>query len=306
MDIKEENITEDNDELICRWNDCNQPQFKNLSKLVNHLNNEHLNNNFQKHSYSCLWKNCSRYGIEQPSKFALVSHCRTHTGEKPYFCPIPECEKHFTRSDALAKHVKGVHDLHVLKDAVTLNRDRVKKGRMEANFENQENISEIEFLKLIEEDYNFRIPWWFSNDFLNILNEQDDLKSVFKIPLNANEYKMALNRYKSYYSNENLVDSTNPLAVKLNQSISTFNKEPEIDFDSINDIELLKQLESDLNSKLSSSYRLNKIVKNELTSLLNEKRKLWIQNQLLLDGNIKLTIPSKTDKIDDELSTILN
>ncbi|KAJ1497199.1 hypothetical protein HMI56_005748 [Coelomomyces lativittatus] len=38
-----------------------------------------------------------------------MSFSRSHTGERPYDCPAPECDKSFTRSDALAKHHKQQH-----------------------------------------------------------------------------------------------------------------------------------------------------------------------------------------------------
>jgi len=60
-------------------------------------------------SYICDWAGCPRRGKHQGSKFALVAHLRSHTGEKPFTCPRAECDKSFTRTDALQKHMRVQH-----------------------------------------------------------------------------------------------------------------------------------------------------------------------------------------------------
>lgn len=60
-------------------------------------------------TYICDWVGCGRRGKTQGSKFALVAHLRSHTGEKPFTCPRAECDKSFTRTDALQKHMRIQH-----------------------------------------------------------------------------------------------------------------------------------------------------------------------------------------------------
>lgn len=101
-----------NKPIVCKWENCEQPQ-PSLNALVNHLHNDHFG--LRRAKYSCEWEDCPRKGIHQPSRFALVSHMRSHTGEKPFYCSVPECDRNFTRSDALSKHLRTVHETEVFK-----------------------------------------------------------------------------------------------------------------------------------------------------------------------------------------------
>ncbi|KAL5514079.1 hypothetical protein ACEPAG_2840 [Sanghuangporus baumii] len=94
--------------VSCQWLDCRRP-FSELQALINHIHDDHIGMN--KSNYTCEWSTCPRRGIQQASRFALISHIRAHTGEKPFTCPLPECDKSFTRSDAMAKHMRLQHNM---------------------------------------------------------------------------------------------------------------------------------------------------------------------------------------------------
>ncbi|SPO28205.1 uncharacterized protein UTRI_04576_B [Ustilago trichophora] len=103
-----EAATNNDAEVTCQWNDCGET-FNSLKPFIDHLHHEHIG--IHKSKYMCEWTGCIRKGKPQTSRFALLSHLRSHTGEKPFTCPRPECDKSFTRSDALSKHMRVHHNI---------------------------------------------------------------------------------------------------------------------------------------------------------------------------------------------------
>ncbi|KAF2182200.1 hypothetical protein K469DRAFT_670047 [Zopfia rhizophila CBS 207.26] len=98
---------------VCKWEGCDVPDLENMDNLVEHLHEDHIGTRQKK--YSCEWSDCSRKGIPHASGYALRAHMRSHTREKPFYCTLPECDRSFTRSDALAKHMRTVHETEALR-----------------------------------------------------------------------------------------------------------------------------------------------------------------------------------------------
>ncbi|GAD96597.1 C2H2 finger domain protein (Gli3), putative [Paecilomyces variotii No. 5] len=98
---------------VCRWEGCDAGDLGNMDDLVQHIHNEHIG--IRQKKYSCEWVDCSRKGQTHASGYALRAHMRSHTREKPFYCALPECDRSFTRSDALAKHMRTVHETEALR-----------------------------------------------------------------------------------------------------------------------------------------------------------------------------------------------
>ncbi|KAH7023055.1 hypothetical protein EDB80DRAFT_630025 [Ilyonectria destructans] len=98
---------------ICDWDGCPAGDQGNMDKLVEHIHNSHIENRQKK--YTCEWRSCNRKGLPHASGYALKAHMRSHTREKPFYCYLPECDRSFTRSDALAKHMRTVHETEALR-----------------------------------------------------------------------------------------------------------------------------------------------------------------------------------------------
>jgi len=98
---------------VCAWVGCEAGDLGNMDKLVEHIHNEHIETRQKK--YTCEWSDCSRRSMPHASGYALKAHMRSHTREKPFYCALPECDRAFTRSDALAKHMRTVHETEALR-----------------------------------------------------------------------------------------------------------------------------------------------------------------------------------------------
>ena len=106
---KDEFTIADEFNRVCRWDGCDVGDLGNQDNLVQHVLDTHAGQTKPKSKYLCEWVDCKHKGKQQMSAYALRAHMRSHTKEKPFYCELPECDKSFTRSDALSKHMKTVH-----------------------------------------------------------------------------------------------------------------------------------------------------------------------------------------------------
>ncbi|MCJ1273795.1 hypothetical protein MMC21_001588 [Puttea exsequens] len=115
---------------VCKWKDCTVGDLGNMDNLVLHVHDDHIGKN--KKRYACEWEGCkNKENAAHASGYALKAHMRSHTKEKPFYCrlpgkspssqnlkellSLPECDRSFTRSDALAKHMRTVHETEALR-----------------------------------------------------------------------------------------------------------------------------------------------------------------------------------------------
>ncbi|KAG8533242.1 uncharacterized protein KY384_002025 [Bacidia gigantensis] len=115
---------------VCRWDGCEAGDLNNMDNLVEHLHLDHIGS--KETNYACEWMDCTRKGTPHASGYALKAHMRSHTKEKPFYCALPECDRSFTRSDALAKHMRTVHETEALRPS-----DPVPRNYNSAHFKPQ-------------------------------------------------------------------------------------------------------------------------------------------------------------------------
>lgn len=130
-----------------------------------------------KSTYSCEWATCQRRGIQQASRFALISHIRAHTGEKPFTCPLPECDKSFTRSDAMAKHMRIQHSINPPMPGRGGNRKRKREGSQEAE-ENEGGAPSLKVEGHTPVDLSSGAPWADPDDVSPSMDDRNDYLGV--------------------------------------------------------------------------------------------------------------------------------
>ncbi|OBZ90641.1 Zinc finger protein ZIC 4 [Choanephora cucurbitarum] len=102
-------IVIDEEELIveqtktCLWVGCGE-KFDDLQSLTTHIGEVHVGGG--KPTYRCEWEKCPRISKPFTKRHKMFNHLRTHTGERPFACPKPDCNKKFSRPDSLTTHIK--------------------------------------------------------------------------------------------------------------------------------------------------------------------------------------------------------
>lgn len=79
--------------------------------------------------YYCKWTDCN-YGSNKSNH--LVRHVRTHTGERPFECDFPNCDKKFTDSWKLKDH-KSIHAKRSLDQCLLENRNLSLANSLQIN-----------------------------------------------------------------------------------------------------------------------------------------------------------------------------
>lgn len=115
----------ENSSHICCWEGC-YLKFHNLDELVHHVTEKHIEsekptteitttnqdiNSSDNGILLCHWEGCDRKGKPFSNRESLISHMRIHTGEAPFYCTVPECQRRFTRHEDIQQHLLTAHEL---------------------------------------------------------------------------------------------------------------------------------------------------------------------------------------------------
>ncbi|ORX54551.1 hypothetical protein DM01DRAFT_265925, partial [Hesseltinella vesiculosa] len=85
------------------WRGCGQ-YHTGIRNLTDHIIEAHIGSG--KPTYRCEWLNCRRNKKPFTKRHKICNHLRSHTGERPFVCAQPGCDKRFSRPDSLTTHIK--------------------------------------------------------------------------------------------------------------------------------------------------------------------------------------------------------
>jgi len=100
--------------IRCKWANCEQT-FLTVEHLGLHLKNCHVKaqkerENSLKKGFTCEWQGCTSADKRYRDSCNLMIHLRyKHTGERPYACSEPGCDKRFVQEHHMKKHAKAIH-----------------------------------------------------------------------------------------------------------------------------------------------------------------------------------------------------
>lgn len=141
----------------------------------------------------------------------------------------------------------------------------------------------------------------FLNDQNNDILEFNDQNADFiNVITRIKQSEMDLSNKKDDYDEicisnkvtESLLDDSNKLKLQYLKKKNHFPK-----INNTKTLEDLKDLYKELNNRLHVANKINKIVTKSLSETLEDKRKQWVVNQILLDANIIIGLPPKKSNI---------
>lgn len=150
--------------------------------------------------YICPVEGCNKAYSNSSDRF---KHSRTHLNHKPYHCKIPGCLKRYTDPSSLRKHVKTFNHESLLKQAppnseVSCSTMHLQAINEEISVENSNQQLPIISTALISE----------TNSISTTTPPSDDSKTAFYYPDNYNKIY-----YNDWISNANLSSSIKSISI---------------------------------------------------------------------------------------------
>lgn len=275
----------------CKWEACPHVEFPTTDALVDHITESHFQDD-----WSCQWEDCPRKGVPQHSNYALAAHVRSHTGEKPFYCIVPECLKCFARADAMVKHLKTIHiiDAASLQEASEILEEQMAKNLEDfkainesspddsltaqsivSNFTNQLAIENSQRYDVVIDAYHQLKIMGVQQDVIN--SKIDFIHQISKIHLAPSTSKSILK------STKQALELHNEVLTSLESSQQGVPEVAKLDINSLSVEELNSNIAimESYNAQLDS---LSTILDEKLLSETKKVRLEWFKKELILNS----------------------
>ncbi|CAG8635782.1 16950_t:CDS:2 [Cetraspora pellucida] len=203
----------------CKWQGC-YLRFETFEELTGHVSEGHIG--CGRSQYVCYWERCDRNGrpFSQRQKVMrhiqthtgkrcmifydiikvlefhtniMTQHMRTHTGERPFKCPQPDCDREFSISGALTIHLRVHTDVAFIKRVEIVHEEAMAlKDSLLNTISVNENI--ISDMKMEEVELANRNV---STDIVTTMNEKSVMPTLLHthpISFDHNDQYLVLNR----------------------------------------------------------------------------------------------------------------